>query len=315
MTVGKKDISAFMILISITIATIIFFYKNMSDVKFVATVNPYSLIVPTPKAVFAINRPLVFERIILPMDHIRQAFEEHIPPIFLSLIRENSDLSSFLIAYYQQGDILYAPMENYMADRLFKQLDASFIYPAQEREEASIPVRYYPDAEKRFFGCYFHDGIFVASYNRKLLIEVAERQQAHAARVLPELNEALKKAGKSATLNLFVPSGPLDLHVQINDTTEWRIKDQWLALDLFFSEGNLCCFNEQPYEERLDSLFKDMRYPYFSIWNNSTFRLDHLYQSMGDTLNARFNTLFPQIKTTAQVSHDEAVAYFTICGN
>lgn len=316
MTVGKKDISAFTILVIITISTIIFFYKNMSDVKFVATVNPYSLIVPTPQAVLAINRPLVFERIILPMDTIRQVLEEHISPIFLSLIRENSDLPSFLIAFYQQGDILYAPMDNYMADRLFKQLDTTFLYSAQKRDEASIPMRYYPDTEKRFLGCYYHDGIFVASYNRKLLVEVAESQQAPTTtRVLPDLNEALKKMGRNATLNLFVPSGPLDLHVQINDTTEWRIQDQWLALDLFFSEGNLCCFNEQPYEQGLDSLFKDMSFPYFSIWNNTTFRLDNLYQSMGDTVNARVNQLFPQIKTTAQVSHDEAVAYFTICGD
>ena len=58
-------------------------------------------------------------------------------------------------------------------------------------------------------------------------------------------------------------------------------------MDLFYNEGSLCCFNEQPYEETLENF----------------------YPNLCDTITTRINRLFPQIKTTAQVSHDKAVLY------
>ena len=292
MRIGKKDIMAFIVLFLATIVCVRYFY-NMSDEQFVATVDPYSLVIPTPTAIFAINRPPVFEKMILPMENIRKAFSDHTPAIFLSLIQQNPDLSSFLIAYYPQGDILYAPMDSHTAERIFKQLDASFTFPAQQREEASVPVRYYPDVDKHFLGCYYHEGIFVVSYNRKLLVETAKKQQMYPAQIIPELADLISKKGKSGAMNLFIQSASLDLQVQMNDSTEWKMKNQWLAMDLFYNEGSLCCFNEQPYEETLENF----------------------YPNLCDTITTRINRLFPQIKTTAQVSHDEAVVYFTVCGN
>lgn len=231
MRIGKKDIMAFIVLFLATIVCVRYFYKNMSDEQFVATVDPYSLVIPTPTAIFAINRPPVFEKMILPMENMRKAFSDHTPAIFLSLIQQNPDLSSFLIAYYPQGDILYAPMDSHTAERIFKQLDASFTFPAQQREEASVPVRYYPDVDKHFLGCYYHEGIFVVSYNRKLLVETAKKQQTYPAQIIPELADLISKKGKSGAMNLFIQSASLDLQVQMNDSTEWKMKNQWLAMD------------------------------------------------------------------------------------
>lgn len=191
MRISKKDITAFFVLFLGTIVCVRYFYKHMNDEQFVATVDPYSLVVPSPTAIFAINRPPVFEKMILPMENIRKAFSDHTPAIFLSLIQQNPDLSSFLIAYYPQGDILYAPMDSHTAERIFKQLDASFTFPAQQREEASVPVRYYPDVDKHFLGCYYHEGIFVVSYNRKLLVETAKKQQMYPAQIIPELADLM----------------------------------------------------------------------------------------------------------------------------
>ena len=81
MRIGKKDIMAFIVLFLATIVCVRYFYKNMSDEQFVATVDPYSLVIPTPTAIFAINRPPVFEKMILPMENIRKAFSDHTPAI------------------------------------------------------------------------------------------------------------------------------------------------------------------------------------------------------------------------------------------
>ena len=84
-------------------------------------------------------------------------------------------------------------MDSHTAERIFKQLDVSFTFPAQQREETSVPVRYYPDVDKHFLGCYYHEGIFVASYNRRLLVETVERQQTYPAHVIPELTDLIRK--------------------------------------------------------------------------------------------------------------------------
>ncbi len=92
MRISKKDITAFFVLFLGTIVCVRYFYKHMNDEQFVATVDPYSLVVPSPTAIFAINRPPVFEKMILHMENIRKAFSDHTPAIFLSLIRQNLEL-------------------------------------------------------------------------------------------------------------------------------------------------------------------------------------------------------------------------------
>lgn len=89
-------------------------------------------------------------------------------------------------------------MDSHTAERIFKQLDASFTFPAQQREEASVPVRYYPDVDKHFLGCYYHEGIFVVSYNRKLLVETAKKQQMYPAQIIPELADLISKKARVA---------------------------------------------------------------------------------------------------------------------
>ncbi len=292
MTIDKRDISAFIVLFLATIVCVRYFYKNMSDEQFVASVDPYSLVIPTPTAILAVNRPPVF-KMLLPMENIRRAFSDHTPAIFLSVIRQNPDLSSFMIAYYPQGDVLYAPMDRHTAGHIFERLDAFFAFPAQQRMEEAVAVRYYPDVDKRFLGCYYHEGMLVASYNRGLLLKTVERQRACPARILPELADLIHKKGKGGAMNLFMQSDSLDLRIQVNDSTEWRMRDHWLAIDLFHSEEGLCGFYEQPHEKELENL----------------------YPLLCDTITTRINQLFPQIRATAQASHDEAAAYFSICVN
>lgn len=52
MRIGKKDIMAFIVLFLATIVCVRYFYKNMSDEQFVATVDPYSLGHPDPHSNF-----------------------------------------------------------------------------------------------------------------------------------------------------------------------------------------------------------------------------------------------------------------------
>lgn len=51
MRISKKDITAFFVLFLGTIVCVRYFYKHMNDEQFVATVDPYSLVVPSPTAI------------------------------------------------------------------------------------------------------------------------------------------------------------------------------------------------------------------------------------------------------------------------
>ena len=315
MSARRKDTAILVFMATLIGIGMWYFYTGIDENRSVSDVDLYKLVVPTPEAILAINRPLVFDKVILPKKDIGKAFTDRIPKVYLDLIRENPELSHFLLSFYNHGQVFFAPMSEYEARRLFGQLEARCSFKPQRIKDKDISYRYYPETKRRFFGCYYHEGVFVASYNRKLLEQVSGRQQTDSLRIIPGLEKALGETNPNAPVNLFIPSDSLDLYVQITEITEWRMKEQWLGMDVLLNEDKLCLFHTQPYQASLDSLFYQTGFSSFTMWNNAQYRLETLYQCMGDTMQARINKLFPQIKTTAQVSHDEAVAYFTICGS
>ena len=289
----KRNIGILLILLVIMTLAVRYFFQRMEEERRFAQVNPYSLILPSPEAVLSINSPLVFGKMILPMSAIGNTFKELIPKALLPYLQEKSSYTSLLIASYTKSDILYIiSMDKDEANQLFKHLEKTFSYAPVEREDASITAYYYPEADNRFLGCYYHNGLFVASYSHKLLAEAAERQQSPTPSIIPELKDLLNKA-KGNTIHLFLPSKKLDIHIPMNDTTTWSIKEPWLSVELFVSEGNLYAHNEQTYEASIDSLYPIIR----------------------DSIHSRLSQLLPDIQLTSQVSHDENQVYYTICGH
>ena len=128
-----------------------------------------------------------------------------------------------------------------------------------------------PGCRKPLFGYYQHNGVWVSSYSRKLLEEVAAIQSKKNNQ--PKEQMLLRKTlDSNAPLNLMIQSKLLDLYVKANDSTLWRISDRWLGSRPFFeSEGNICYFSSLPYHEPADTLFK----------------------TIGDTLSVRLRTTFP----------------------
>lgn len=290
MIIGKRDITALVVLLLSAIVCVKYFYKDMNNARNMAKTNPYSLILPTAQTVFNVERPSVFKKMILPMKHIQATIEEHVPPVFLSIVNECADLSSFMVAFYPEGCVLYASIDARIAQHIFKKLDESYTFPPLIQMEEDISVRYYPDINRRFLGCYYHNGIFVASFRKNLLTDTAEKQQSCPSHIIAGLKELTSKKSKKEAIQLFMPGDSLNLYVQINDTLQWRIQDQWLDMDLFYNDGSLFCFHEHPYRSTLDSL----------------------YPSMRDTITTRLRQLLPAIETSTLVSHDDTSAYFTI---
>ena len=270
---ARKDITILALLSAATLALICILYRNIRYERLAAEADPYRLIGPTPEAVLAINQIDALSQFILQREPLRAIFTEHIPHAFLSLIRTDLPLSSALIAYYPRGSILYAPMEQRIARRLFKHLDQAFAFPPQEERDGPIHVS--------------------SSYNRRLLTRAIERHVSDTASPLPELARITRR-DTHVPLRLFLPSDSVHIHVPLEDSTLWHPREPWLALDLFPSEGNLCCLNEQPCEAHTDTT---------------------LYQAISDTAQAYVRRLFPMLNTTTQISYDETAVYYIICGH
>ena len=85
------------------------------------------------------------------------------------------------------------------------------------------------------------------------MASIQRKQQNNLSKEQMQLRKTLDS---NAPLNLMIQSKLLDLYVKSNDSTLWRVRDRWLAADLFESEGNICYFSSLPYLEPADTLFR-----------------------------------------------------------
>lgn len=292
MIVYKREIVFFIIAALAAMSAVWYFFGNIKEEKLAMRTDLYSLFIPTPDAVLVVNKPSLFGKIILAQQPIYNTFRSKIPEIYLSLIRENTEISSFLYLYYPQGTIFYAKINDQHIHSIEKIINTTFhSFAPQKQKKGTITYVYYPDSGNRFFGYYYHKGIWVASYSKKLLEETASRQLSGTASLSSELTEIRKQFDANAPLNLAIQSKSLNLSITQNDSILWKIPDQWLAVDLFYHEGNICYFSSLPYQETADTL----------------------YAKITDTLSVRLHTLFPQLDIKTQFTRERTNIYFTGC--
>ncbi|MDR1919249.1 MAG: hypothetical protein LBQ65_06345 [Tannerellaceae bacterium] len=275
--------------IIISIAAILFmavaivaYLKAVKEEKANSLTDIYTLIPPNANALLAVNRPAVFTQMILNEPSLYRIFAAEIPDIFLSIIRENQEMSLIVFSFHPQGVICYMQAGSKTTQTIAKEiLPKKFKpYSPQVRTDKGIAFHYYPDAENHFFGSYVHNGIWVGSYSSKLL-ERAALQHLNAEVMLPAEMDSLRKTfDANAPLNIICPTTDLGIH-----------RLQWLSADLFISKGNFCCYGSLPYDSVDTSL----------------------YMSIGDTLAQRIEAKYPRIRLSFQVQREGESLNLTGC--
>ena len=276
-----------------TLSAVYYFFGDMKKSKRLEQIDLYTLTAPAPEAILAVNRPAIFAKVMLTKAPIYQAFASEIPDIYLNIIRKNPEISSLHLSFHPQGVVMYAKADN----DLVQQIEENVLKPTfrsfapQQQTRGEITFTYCPDAGNRFFGYYQHNGVWVASYSKKLLEEVAAIQRKQKDNQPKEQMQLRKTLDNNAPLNLMIQSKRLDLYIKNNDSTLWRISDRWLAADLFESEGNICYFSSLPYPEPADTLFR----------------------TIADTLSARLEQRFPQLHISNQIYEENGKIFYTGC--
>ncbi|MDH6357394.1 hypothetical protein [Parabacteroides sp. PF5-9] len=289
----QKEIIIVSITILVTFFAVWHFFGKLEEEKQTVDIDLYSLVAPNPNALIAVNRPSIFSRLILSQTAMQDIISQHIPDIFLSIIEACPTQSSLLFSIHPQGVVFLAKADAKSLVQIEKKAISPLFntYKPQHQVKENITFNYLPDTENRFFGYYLHNGFLVASYSKKLLEEVASKQMDFLAWIPSEITMAANAFDSNAPMNILFQADSLNLYTSITDSTEWRIQNQWLAADIFTSEGNICCYGSYPLSEQTDTL----------------------YQSMADTLSLRLKELYPHLNITAQIDTDKAYMYYTAC--
>ena len=293
MKTEKREIVTFVIAALATLIAVFLFLGKMQKEKKTVRTDLYTLVPSTSEAILSINRPAAFNKYILSRKPERDAFASKIPEIYLSIIQNSHNLPWTLLSFHPQGVIFYAQTGSNESKQIEKNtLQKAFgSFAPQRQKKNEITFTYYPDAENRFFGYYQYNDVWIASYSKKLLEEVAFIQQNHPNDLPLEQDRLRKSFDLNAPLNLMLQTNSLNLYVPLPDSNKWRIKNGWLGVDLFMNENHLCYFG--------------------CLTHNST--TDSSYTLLGDTLALRLEQIFPQFEVSNQITQENSRVFYTGC--
>ena len=290
----KEDIGIIVLALLIAAVSASYFLGFLQREKEAETQDLYYLLPTQPKSVLAINQPTAFAHLLLEKTPGVDILQRWIPEAFLYFLRQEPETPFLLFSFHQEGVICYAKANKKQAEKLEHDILRSYFsaYEPQEETLHDIRFRYYADTGSRFLGCYQHEGVWVASYSKRLLEQVVRKQ------LLPQeqtdedsLSPFFRQFDRNATANLLFPSDGWQIQVARHDTILWKYNLPWVCTDLFPSEGNICGFCSFPYAVPNDSL----------------------YEAMGDSLAIQLEALFPRLHVTPQTSQDSSEVYFTFC--
>ena len=290
----KEDIGIIVLSLLIAAVSASYFLGFLQREKEAETQDLYYLLPSQPKSVLAINQPTAFAHLLLEKTPGVDILQRWIPEAFLYLLRQQPETPFLLFSFHQEGVICYAKANKKQAEKLEHDILRTYFsaYEPQEETLHDIRFRYYADTGSRFLGCYQHEGVWVASYSKRLLEQVVRKQ------LLPQeqsdedgLSPFFRQFDRNATANLLFPSDGWQIQVARHDTILWKYNLPWVSTDLFPSEGNICGFCSFPYAVPNDSL----------------------YEAMGDSLAIQLEALFPRLHVTPQTSQDSSEVYFTFC--
>lgn len=289
----KREIVIFIITALATLSAVYYFFGDMKEGMNVAQTDLYTLTAPSPDAILSVNRPATFSKIILAKQPIYRAFASEIPEIFLYVTKKSPALSSLLFSFHPHGVVMYAKADKetvrHIENDVLKKTFSSF--EPQKQQIGDITFTYFADTGNRFFGCYQYNGIWVASYSKKLLEKVADIQKSNKSYLLNEQVKLRKAFDENAPLNLMIRSELLNLYVNTGDSAQWKVSERWLGADLFESEGNICYFSSLSCHAPADTL----------------------YRAIADTLSQRLGQHFPQLHITTQFNEEDGKLFYTGC--
>lgn len=288
---SPRDMAWILLLAAVAFMGIRALSEKIRTAQAIDGADPIALIIEPPKAVLRLHQPPTLQLMMPSLPAVERLLRAYLPENPLCQPERIGEWLPFTLVYYPEGEVWMAALTEREAKQLWKRLDASHSFAPEEQTELTIPVRYYPERGKRFLGCYYQQGIFVASYNRQLVRETV-KQQLRLRTADTAVAELQALASTTTPLQLLLPTERLFPAEALREAAPAR---RWLSLSFFFNEGNLCCFQEWPLPTSLpDSLVAT-----------------HWLEPLRDSLSLRLQPLLPGVRIELEATQEEKSAYFT----
>lgn len=289
-----KEIILGLLIAICLIGGIAYFYRHLQTQQRTEQIDLYALVPANPHAVMHVNRPQIVASLMLSNPQVKEVFQSSLEEVFLSLIAQSPSHASALLSMHAQGVLFYTKAEESTLKRFEDMVFQKHFpaYPPTRERREEITYYYYPDTANRFFGFYYHGGIMVAGYNRKLLEEVALRQMkepGHAEKPFPARNYPIDS---NAPINLFFSTDDFALFLPLSDSTSRHAEKDYFFADIFTNEGKICCNGQLDLSHTLDS----------ASLNLTT-----------DTLSQQIRERFPTLGLDIQFSQEEKTLFYTGC--
>lgn len=225
----------FVLLCCLVVGSLVsYFFHQLKREKSETTATVYSFVPPHPEALLRIQETHTWLKHIAGGERERRLFETHIPVFFFRLFEE-MPMHDVLFSFHTEGVICLVKATPLEAKRLSATTRRLLsYYPPEKQIIGTTQLTYYTDGPQRFLGTFYREGIWVASYHKRLL-EQAWQTDAHT---LPDFPAA------SSSVNLLFP-----------------YHTEWTQANIYKSEGRLSAFLRFPVEmfptDSLQTAFAD----------------------------------------------------------
>ena len=282
MRIRPRDITIGLLL-AITIALTFYFYKNLGIAKKSARIDLLTILPSEPKSILTLTKPIKNQKFSWNDSGIQKIFNNNIPQKWTEILRLQNELEYAQLSFHQGGSLLCVRTGTNLIDKLQK--IGLFGYLPEKENLNNFTLYYFPDTEGRFMGCYQQGGLFVASYNKKMLIRALSRQISKTSPANWD-TQALKSIMDNQKSPYFWIFQPQSLQLPAGQSPTW------LSAELLINQDPPCCTIALPLVGLSDST---------------------IYTIANDSLLLWANRLFPQNHTSAQIDQDRSVIFFTIC--
>ncbi len=284
MKLDKREVGISALIIVTVLFIVGSFISRIQEKQAALQIDLYALAGKNNHALLTINRPDEFARSFLSQPSRYQLFATYIPEIFLSIISENRLSAPLLIAFHShQEAVLYMRADKKQGQTIFQTTMSRQYgpYTPLHQEKNGTIFYFLSDSGNRFFGYFQQEGIWVASYSRKLLEESAERLRKLKTAVSVEPKNAPKQRKSSqAPLSIEIEAEALRLSVRQTDSTLYKIPNCRIIADLHSESDRIYYFSQLPYAADADTL----------------------YTRIGDTLALRIEHFFPEYRIFNQTT-------------
>lgn len=294
----NKELTLSLAALLLCIGAVGYFLSEIQNKKTNTHTDLFTLIPPESHAVLYIGNVASFQQF-LQQPVASRIFDRHLPPSYLSIIRNAGAHTAFLIAFGPEGTLLYGNPDNKHFSVIRKKAyeDPAAHYSPLRQKYAGSELIYYPAGGKDFIGYFYRDGILMTGYNKKLLeksvlqYKVTRTPDAVLALLRKEIN-------RNVPVNFLFRAPQFGLDLSLDSVRLFTGRNGWVSADCTLQHDTLCAFGSVP----LDAT--DTK-----ALNDSVTRL------FADTLERRLHGLFPELNFHSEFSKENNQLYYAVSGH